>query len=902
MQGFGGFSRSNGRLGGGRARVGQRRAAPLVAFLLLLVTGSAQAGKFPIGNASITVTVSCPDSGSSPGTQPSVESIANAGSFNYLTAPAPLLSFSVDPAAYYSDGLAESSVSCVQSGETLTITANASNSPLAFSITLAPDGANPAVIVSSQVTYQGPATNPATLFFRALLPNVQNFQLPNTPTLPGTTAMAMVPQTIGTLLPLSQVTASLGASYGSLAADPTIGLPTSLNVMEIAEVYDGSAASGGGLFFIDLDGDYGNNIPPLQFNVTNTGSGYQIAGSWTVLLKLNQTVTLPRLAIGVHASGDWSNAVNYYVSKRSPAWTYPDTPEWFREAGGIYSLGVAGGGSFLGASNQPGAFPAALLTDTNFGIQWFACKTKTSDGTKIGMPTASKPNPPGQRCLLDVYYDAQSLGSYVVYLTSWWDHPSNCKSSDTMCLSDYYANKGDWSVRADLGGAAALNTGVGQIHAAGGKVILYMEAYIAAETSNLVQSGPGNSWQAQPAPPIPASDSTCMYANNDCMAIANTQWQDYLINRAVSAMKTTGVDGFFLNSWGFQMNWPVGTSSEDVNYTSQQWTAAALRFVDRFRAAIQAVNPKAEVIVMGENNSGQLLFHWDGGSASDLAWGGAYTQSNGRLWASPIRYAMPNPNFFVNGNSLDSVNQVIASGHNLALGPFWLLDVPTYSGTKPFPANGKYPTGTPVPKRNTNVSGYISALMAIRNSTYVDALVYGTQLPMPTTNPGAPDVVAFMYYGNNSQIMAIVNNSPTAQSISVAWNPKFGTGAWSAVMPSDLVVGTAPAATITVTVSPAPSASNTTMGGLVILARRCAPFYRPLKNPWPVCTPPQFYGITQEVPLMNESFANGAGNWTNWTSGGLWSTSTDILTMTSSLQVHSLGDSSLLFYDFFRRR
>ena len=226
-------------------------------------------------------------------------------------------------------------MSCVQSGETLTITANASNSPLAFSITLAPDGANPAVIVSSQVTYQGPATNPATLFFRALLPNVQNFQLPNTPTLPGTTAMAMVPQTIGTLLPLSQVTASLGASYGSLAADPTIGLPTSLNVMEIAEVYDGSAASGGGLFFIDLDGDYGNNIPPLQFNVTNTGSGYQIAGSWTVLLKLNQTVTLPRLAIGVHASGDWSNAVNYYVSKRSPAWTYPDTPEWFREAGGI---------------------------------------------------------------------------------------------------------------------------------------------------------------------------------------------------------------------------------------------------------------------------------------------------------------------------------------------------------------------------------------------------------------------------------------------------------------------------------------------------------------------------------------------------------------------------------------
>ena len=78
---------------------------------------------------------------------------------------------------------------------------------------------------------------------------------------------------------------------------------------------------------------------------------------------------------------------------------------------------------------------------------------------------------------------------------------------------------------------------------------------------------------------IPASDSTCMYANNDCMAIANTQWQDYLINRAVSAMKTTGVDGFFLDSLGL----PDELAGRDVfgrrelHVTAMDCGGAALR-------------------------------------------------------------------------------------------------------------------------------------------------------------------------------------------------------------------------------------------------------------------------------------------------------------------------------------
>jgi hypothetical protein len=115
----------------------------------------------------------------------------------------------------------------------------------------------------------------------------------------------------------------LGASLsGKDIVKPSVfGLPTNLNVMELAEIYDGSD-DGGGVFFMDLDGDYGQNIALLQFNLTKA----MITGYWTALLKLNQPMMPPRLAIGVR-SGDWHHAVDHYVSKRAAAWSFPNSSE-----------------------------------------------------------------------------------------------------------------------------------------------------------------------------------------------------------------------------------------------------------------------------------------------------------------------------------------------------------------------------------------------------------------------------------------------------------------------------------------------------------------------------------------------------------------------------------------------
>jgi hypothetical protein len=880
-----------------------------IVLLMLPIVGSIKAdAEVSVSNAGIYVGVDC---SADTILLTHIKSVVNGT--DYLSGATPLLSFSVndfDATANYYNGTF-SVLSCTSTADTITITANSSDSSLGFSITVSPDGTNPVAIVSTQVTYQGTAGSAATAFFRTMLPNVTT----NVPNSAVESTMAMVPQMLGGLLPLSQIGTAgldgLGASYGfgSATVKPsTFGLPTNLNVMELAEVYDGSSNNGGGLFFTDLDGDYSRNIAPLQFQLTKTSSAtvtsYEIAGYWTALLKLNQTVTLPRLAIGVHPSGDWHYAVDYYVNKRSQNWNFPDTPGWFRQAGAIYELGVAGGGSFFNT------FPTTPIDDLDLGIELFACSATVKDRT-----TGSVPNKRGHRCLMDVYNDAQKLGSNVIYLTTWWEPP--------------YSNKGDWIVRSDLGGADGLQKAVAEVHKKNGKVILYIEAYIAALTSKLVSSGPGNNWQATPWPPIiPTSvgadaGAICQYTGSYvCMAIPDTQWQDYLINAAANVMTATGVDGFFLDSWGWQMNWPVESSAENVAYTSQQWTAPALRFVDRFRAKMRTIN--ASAIVMGENNTGQLPFHWDGGSAADLSyWGGgnsAFNQDGGLLLASPIRYAMPNANFFangsglkgsvnstgVNGTALSSVNQIIASGHNLALGPFFLLNVMqvgTVSGVSGSDVTPKYSSSAAVPYCSA-VSQYIQSLVQLRstNSSTQDALVNGSQLPMPTTNSSS--IVAFMYQGQANQVVAIVNNGSSAVSPAmVTLDPSLGTGNWTSIVPpSPIPVTEASDGTVSLAaISPAPSAADEctteSIGGLVILSRTSCPTGS--------CAPTT-YGNTQEAPLMNEDFKNGLGNWTDWTASGghavasgRWSTSPGILITPGTLQVQSPHDLSLLFYDSF---
>jgi hypothetical protein len=203
------------------------------------------------------------------------------------------------------------------------------------------------------------------------------------------------------------------------------------------------------------------------------------------------------------------------------------------------------------------------------------------------------------------------------------------------------------------------------------------------------------------------------------------------------------------------------------------------------------------------------------------------------------------------------------------------------------------------------VSQYIQSLVQLRTSNLntQDALVYGKQLPMPTTS--SPDIVAFMYQGQTNQVVAVVNNGSTAVSpATVNLDPSLGTGNWTSIVPpsstpiTEASDGTVTLATILAAPSSAADGCTTQpMGGLAILSRASCPSGS--------CAPTT-YGNAQEAPLMNEDFKDGMGNWTDWTaSGGLavasgrWSTSPGSFFTSGSLQVQSLRELSLLFYDVF---
>jgi hypothetical protein len=189
-------------------------------------------------------------------------------------------------------------------------------------------------------------------------------------------------------------------------------------------------------------------------------------------------------------------------------------------------------------------------------LQLFACNSTLTTSTGRVITTGTPPN------LLDVYNDAETLGTNVIYLGEWWSQGDQGNWG--------YGNRGDWIVAPSLGGAASLKKAAKELKPLG-KVILYLEPFVVDKSIAGTKQIPN--WQLLLGPPIPTATPL---ACKDC----------------------------------------ANPDIEDVNYTSKEWTAAALRFADRLRAAIRSVPGHEDAIVMGENNTGQLPFHWDGGSAS----------------------------------------------------------------------------------------------------------------------------------------------------------------------------------------------------------------------------------------------------------------------------------------------
>ncbi len=483
--------------------------------------------------------------------------------------------------------------------------------------------------------------------------------------------MAMLPQEAGGVVSTNNSAANLG-----MHVNPQIGLPNAMNTIELLSLYDPNGH--GGVFFSDAEADLDTGAAPIQF----TFLGDTVCGHSLLDLNPGESRAVPAFTIGVHETGDWHQAVDDYCRRHRPHWNFPDTPSWFRDQGAIYSFSGSGGGAIY----------------MEFPQQDLASRISSFEQLPV---------------LLD---EARKLGTNIVYLWDYWEGTSQGGRPP-------YWNKGDYIPRADLGGATAFKNGIRQVHERGGRIILYVEPFIVFRYSECGEEH-GIAWAGRDA----SGALYHQYPQNYSMVSCFRPWQDFIANKAKTLVETFGVDGIYLDSWGWQLNWPMKTASQDVIYTPLQFSQGVLELAAKVRQAVRSVRPDA--IVMGESTSGALSRYWDGGLSADFAWLAA--QNGHRMIGSPVRYGMPEVNIFTNGRNLNELNQVFAAGYGLAL------------------LNANLPD-----------SEYIRTLVEIRQK-YKDALIYGRQICQPKTE--SDSVPAYYYRGSTHHVITAVNSDSQTYS------------------------------------------------------------------------------------------------------------------------------------------
>jgi hypothetical protein len=211
-----------------------------------------------------------------------------------------------------------------------------------LTFTLAVDLPASADVATLRLGFTNIGTTPVCV--RCVFPKIVGLSAPGD----ASRAMGAVPTEIGGVAPLAAgVFPTLGMPFKS-KLDLDVGLPRSMNPIAIATIFDPNGK--GGLYFADVDGDPDAGVPALQFTL----SAKEVDGFWVGEIPPGSSVSVSRLAIGVYHTGDWHNAVDYWLQRHGQRIHFPAIPEWLRNQSAIYSFAGGGaGGIYLGRDDPP---------------------------------------------------------------------------------------------------------------------------------------------------------------------------------------------------------------------------------------------------------------------------------------------------------------------------------------------------------------------------------------------------------------------------------------------------------------------------------------------------------------------------------------------------------------------
>jgi hypothetical protein len=311
---------------------------------------------------------------------------------------------------------------------------------------------------------------------------------------------------------------------------------------------------------------------------------------------------------------------------------------------------------------------------------------------------------------------------------------------------DPYWNKGDYLPRTDLGGAEAFREGIRAVHAAGGRVIVYVEAFIVFLLSNIAKEK-GLDWCAYKADGTPADD----YPYNYTLLYDHPEWQDHIAGVCADLVRDYDLDGIFYDSTGWQ--WHRRFFDRDGRlHTSQQSSLGLLTLLDKTRRAIRAVKPDA--VILGESGSGPMLWKLDGGLTNDLGWANqGFVKS---LVSAPARYAFKESNLFAGGVSFGELYQCYAAGVNLALCDCW-NDM-----------TGGLPDRAPADE--------IRELVELR-LRLKDALIDGDLVTEPDT--GSIYVPSYLFRGSEHTVLNLCNTLGESFSAAPALGAAYAGSVWT---------------------------------------------------------------------------------------------------------------------------
>jgi len=242
-------------------------------------------------------------------------------------------------------------------------------------------------------------------------------------------------------------------------------------------------------------------------------------------------------------------------------------------------------------------------------------------------------------------------------------------SSNLIYLADYweggYFNKGDYIPRADFGGPKAFRDGIKAIHDLGGRIIVYLEAFIISRHTSNIGREKGHKWAMMDR----NGKFFGYFLNMDHTYYQmwpgkGSGWSRYLADMAEQMIVDYDVDGFHLDSYGAQHGWMDHHPEHIDGLEPGEFDVRAVDMVHDFCKRVRAVKPEAIVIMEGSEREDLLC-----------ACDGAQEWSFASLAAKP--WFRENPyKVFTSEFALPYMEKILANGYCLSVSGWWLRDMP----------------------------------------------------------------------------------------------------------------------------------------------------------------------------------------------------------------------------------